>query len=217
MYALRPGLNFCMADGTAVFLDAPRNRYFALTPNLSQSFLALIDVLAACLPIEELDARPFVDRGILVCTATSGSWRDGPIPLPRRQWCANPNPRTRTKLRHKMLALYCILITLARLQTQGFEKLIRPKTRRHRYERDLPVRAFDAFRAVIRVIPCRLKCLPASLALRSYLAALGFQSDLIIGVSMKPFAAHCWVQDGDMVIGDTLERVQGFTPIRRVP
>jgi hypothetical protein len=35
----------------------------------------------------------------------------------------------------------------------------------------------------------------------------------VMGVSGRPFAAHCWVQVGDRVVNDTLDHVILFTPI----
>jgi hypothetical protein len=32
-------------------------------------------------------------------------------------------------------------------------------------------------------------------------------------VQTRPFAAHCWVQHGDIVCNDTVEHVSGYTPI----
>lgn len=38
----------------------------------------------------------------------------------------------------------------------------------------------------------------------------------VFGVRTWPFAAHCWIQIGDLVVGDVLDRVRGYTPIRAV-
>jgi hypothetical protein len=35
----------------------------------------------------------------------------------------------------------------------------------------------------------------------------------VIGVKLNPFAAHCWLQVGDVVLNDLPERVAAFTPI----
>ena len=56
-------------------------------------------------------------------------------------------------------------------------------------------------------------CLFDSLALAVYLTRQAIACTFLIGVSTKPFTAHAWVQVGDLVLNDTAEHVQTFTPI----
>lgn len=64
-------------------------------------------------------------------------------------------------------------------------------------------------------IPFEGECLQRSFQLRCLLAARGVASDWIFGVRTWPFSAHCWLQVGDLVVGDRLERVRRYTPIMR--
>jgi hypothetical protein len=57
------------------------------------------------------------------------------------------------------------------------------------------------------------ECLYDSFALIEFLARYGIYPDWVFGVQTRPFAAHCWVQDGDIVFNDTVEHVSGYTPI----
>ena len=68
MYALGPGLSHCVIDGTVIFLDTPRDRYFGLTPAASQRFLALLDQATPTLAANGGDANIFLARGLLVET-----------------------------------------------------------------------------------------------------------------------------------------------------
>ncbi|WP_309630152.1 lasso peptide biosynthesis B2 protein [Brevundimonas sp.] len=70
-----------------------------------------------------------------------------------------------------------------------------------------------AVRSARPFVPFQGECLQRSFELRRLLAARGIASDWIFGVRTWPFAAHCWIQIGDLVIGDRLERVRFFTPI----
>jgi hypothetical protein len=38
----------------------------------------------------------------------------------------------------------------------------------------------------------------------------------VFGVREAPFTAHCWVQDGAVVLNDHLENVDLYTPIMTV-
>ncbi|WP_312144747.1 lasso peptide biosynthesis B2 protein [Brevundimonas sp.] len=62
-------------------------------------------------------------------------------------------------------------------------------------------------------IPFEGECLQRAFQLRYYLARFGIATDWIFGVRTWPFSAHCWLQIGDMVVGDRLERVRRYTPI----
>lgn len=64
-----------------------------------------------------------------------------------------------------------------------------------------------------QLVAARDTCLPDSIALLHFLRSRNIACRLVLGVRLDPFEAHCWVQDHDMVLGDTHERVACFTPI----
>lgn len=57
------------------------------------------------------------------------------------------------------------------------------------------------------------RCLMKSIALYRLLIREGITAELVIGVRLAPFSAHCWVQKDGMVLNDRFERVRLFTPI----
>ena len=59
-------------------------------------------------------------------------------------------------------------------------------------------------------------CLFDSLALIHFMARFGVFPDWVFGVVADPFEAHCWVQAGNVVLNDTVERVSAFTPIMSI-
>lgn len=65
-------------------------------------------------------------------------------------------------------------------------------------------------------IPFEGECLQRSFQLRCYLASRGVAVSWMFGVRTWPFAAHCWLQVGDLLVGDRLDRVRRFTPIMSV-
>lgn len=65
-------------------------------------------------------------------------------------------------------------------------------------------------------IPFEGACLQRAFQLRAHLAAEGVDADWVFGVRTWPFNAHCWLQIGDLVVGDRLERVRRYTPIMSV-
>jgi hypothetical protein len=59
-------------------------------------------------------------------------------------------------------------------------------------------------------------CLFDSLALIHFLARFDLYPDWVFAVMADPFEAHCWVQAGNVVLNDTLERVSPLTTIMSV-
>jgi len=79
----------------------------------------------------------------------------------------------------------------------------------------------DAMRAAVaaylRLRPFALtshdRCLNDSLTLVHFLASQGLFPQWVIGVRIRPFCAHSWVQSGGVVLNDLPERVRAYQPI----
>ncbi len=56
-------------------------------------------------------------------------------------------------------------------------------------------------------------CLFDSLALLEFLASWRIYPYVVFGVIADPFQAHCWLQEGSMVLNDELERVARYIPV----
>lgn len=70
-----------------------------------------------------------------------------------------------------------------------------------------------AVQAALPWIPFEGECLQRAFQIRRVLARRGIRPDWVFGVRTWPFAAHCWLQIDDLVIADTLDRVNRYTPI----
>ncbi|HEY4587100.1 MAG TPA: lasso peptide biosynthesis B2 protein [Brevundimonas sp.] len=78
-------------------------------------------------------------------------------------------------------------------------------------------RIVAAARAALPWIPLEGECLQKSYQLRRLLRRHGVPVDWVFGVRTWPFGAHCWLQIGDRVVADRLERVRRYTPIMSAP
>ena len=79
-----------------------------------------------------------------------------------------------------------------------------------------PGAAAVRFAIARRFVPIGGNCLSDSFALVRWLASHGESAALVFGVKLDPFAAHCWVQSGEMLLNDHLGRIERFTPVRIV-
>ena len=59
----------------------------------------------------------------------------------------------------------------------------------------------------------REACLLDSLVLLELLARHGLFPTWVYGVKLAPFAAHCWIQQGEVVLNDTPEHTGSYIPI----
>lgn len=68
-------------------------------------------------------------------------------------------------------------------------------------------------RACVYFYDPRDKCMLNTLSLIRYLARRGCFPKWYIGVQIRPFTAHCWVEDEDFIYGDSLGNCREFRPI----
>ena len=73
-----------------------------------------------------------------------------------------------------------------------------------------------AFRVASVFIKVEGNCLPRTLAFVWLARRRRCDANLVLGVRINPFSAHCWAQGGDVVLNDRLDRTILFKPILRV-
>lgn len=76
-----------------------------------------------------------------------------------------------------------------------------------------PAEVAAGFMAADRLVTARGRCLTRSIAIARTMFARGIAPDLVLGVKLRPFEAHCWVQHDNVLISDDPGSVAPFTPI----
>jgi hypothetical protein len=214
-YRLRDGLSFCWIDGSAIFLDSERDRYFTLTGDAANTLRTLGEGGAADCD----DIKRLVGMGLI--RPSNGQRR--PIkaeqrPTPARSLMDSPAPRSRSGLSKAVHVAQRIGQARRKLARTPLGDILGDLRRRKPQAAITPpsaamlerVAAFNRARAHV---PLQSRCLPDSLALIEDLATEGFHPDLVFGVRLSPFGAHCWVQAGDIALNDALDRIRVHTPI----
>ncbi|TCU51838.1 transglutaminase superfamily protein [Novosphingobium sp. PhB57] len=216
-YALRRDLTYCEVSDRLVFLDLAADRYFCLSPGLEAGFRAIAAGYADTSPTEET-------RALLL----AGLISETPAPTDARP-CASPNPVHRSLLdaptgtaRPLTIGLLTGGIAFARMALRigrFHQTILRLSQRKAAIGRG---RDFDPlamrelatqFEWTARLTQAHDRCLPRSLALAHHAVTRGWPVDLVIGVQLRPFAAHCWVQAGFDLLNDRIDAVRPFTPI----
>lgn len=207
-------LNFCIADGKAVFLDVARDRYFALSADLSRFASGrlshvvadadeIVAVVKALLPFSMGERHPNLCRRPppVVVEFSDDAWTWS-------LWACLPALLARMLFYKFLLRAQGLDRTLRRLQSR--RRVIQSNERRS-YEELATIAA--ATSALKKILPLTDQCLPVALAVAACLLRRGHVPQLVFGVMARPFRAHSWVQVDALLVTDRIEAVQNFTPI----
>lgn len=226
-YRLRENLSYCDVDGYLIFLDIAQDRYFMLTGSLEKAmrcFQAYGD--AAPTLVESLvAARILVETPNQKARAAEANIRR-PTCSALEQSVTLTGQRINIAIVFEIMAI--IWSTRRQLKTSSLKmNLDKASAYRNRkigaYEGATPIpdegkllQANGQFARARRYVPIEPVCLLDSLSLLRFLSRRGVPANIVIGVAPEPFAAHCWVQVGDMVLNETLSDANAHTPIWKV-
>lgn len=226
-YKLADTAYVCLADDRLVFSDIRHDRYKCLDRRNTQHALRLFSDFP-CADIAqhqdtdrkqtELIIRSLTNAGLLsngedtgkefcsvrISAPTSNLESDGITANPQSGHCGS--------------FLRAAITASAKLRLQPFQCIVRSVEKRKRggtspHDRDA-VRGLTAIFLYLRPFYVReYLCRFDSLALIEFLAHYRQFPEWVFGVTGEPFTAHCWVQDGNCVLNDTVDFVRRFTPI----
>lgn len=216
-YLFRPGLHACDPGGALVFLDVFGDRYFALGGLARGACLRLVDG-ARCRPDEQTIIDDLVRNDVLRRVGADAR----PVlcaNLPCRGVALNDH-RTGESARVSVAAsIGRIVAAIVELKVRRLDEilatLVAAKGRCALAEpADSDAGGFAlAFEQADRLLTTFNLCLPRSIALARAMMAGGLVPSLVIGVKLRPFEAHCWVQHRDILIGNDIGTITPFTPI----
>lgn len=207
LYRIRAGLSYCLIGSRAIFLDLAASRYFLLEGAGAQSLASF--------------AEGRGDRDAIGWLLEQGLIEPGVAPPVRAH--AQP-PLSSLHDRHLGSPRPWLLVEAIAGQARAKRNLAKhslgallgssvPADAGADLDRCRPIAA--AVERVSRYRDATDQCLVRGLAMRTMLARRGLSVDLVIGV-MLPFAAHCWLQSGTILLSDPLDRVANFTPLLTV-
>lgn len=211
---LSPDVGFCRIRGAAIFLDLKRDRYFQLTDEAEAAFAPA--AARPDIPLSDAEADRLLKTGLFV---------------PSDEPCTNVPARTAAierslaedsdRVPAAWSLLPAVLIGLVRtkrtIRRGGLRRLVEEQRR----AKALPCCASPSaseqlaqtFLAARRLVPIRPNCLLDSLTLVRFLRARSASADLVFGVKLQPFGAHCWVQREGTILNDSVGNASDFTPV----
>lgn len=217
LYKLGDEISFCWAGDRAVFLDARQDRYFCLGRATEAMFRKLCaDEGAKASDVCSLVALKVIDtpKGLGAPLKAVDHIK------PARSGLEDIGRARSLNAALALKAAFAVVAARRQLRQRSFLDIIR---RRRANKQKLEaadtsataatLELSQAFAVARRVTPIPPICLPDSLALLDVLARRSLAADLVFGVKLNPFAAHCWVQSGDVVLNDTMDAVRRHTAI----
>lgn len=208
----RPDLHYRRIGDDFLFLDLAADRYFLLQGPVAESFGRFVAGEADCADLDRL-----AKRRLLVETEAGAAFPSRVVPVARSSLLDGPLPSAaiataassiwaqararRALVRHSLLAIVTDLAAAGRDVDEADIALCR--------------KVAAAFVRARHYAPAADQCLVRGLAMKRMLLRRRCAASLVFGVTM-PFAAHCWVQVGEMVLTDPLDFILPFEPILAV-
>jgi hypothetical protein len=208
-HRLRPGLTVCFVEDQAIFLDVERDRYWS-----AAGAARLIEPLIGGQTLSPDQHTQLVEAGLAPVDAAACA----PllIPSPTHSLVEQARRRQRPHLGEILGVGVSMVSARGRLKRQPLASILEAIAARKALacggEASL-VSAAETYQLARRMVPVAPCCLPDSLGLLDWLLARGLTADLVFGVKLNPFSAHCWLQRGQVVLNDAIDTVRLHTPI----
>jgi hypothetical protein len=215
-YSLARGISCCRVGDRFIFLDAVRDRYFCLGTDAQAAFARLLEDGGQPARDSAVVAK-LVERGILVASEHAAPPRLCYAPSPRESLLER---ELETRPAAVAFALTDLALATVRLKLVGLPRLLRRLSAAKaalmdpcRVAPDVAIQVAAAFRQAALLASSPNQCLRRSIAVASSLLRQGASPDLVFGVRLGPFQAHCWVQHDSAIVNDRMDLVRTFTPI----
>ena len=215
-FVLHDAIHFCISGEQVILLDVRSERFCALPRSCNDAFLSWLGGE----PIAEREMsclELLVVKGILHRTAQEAPRPDRRTPVRLVSTDLLDTSLLQPSTLEVVRAISARLLWAWRMKHWRLERQLQHLEQPVGSKKTTPtadVRAIArAFELADRILGSHDKCMERSFAMLSVCRKYGLPARAVIGVQNGPFAAHCWVQDGEIVLNEHPDRVQLFTPI----
>lgn len=211
-FVLADGLSYGVGANKAIFLAIASDRYFCLSPELNDAFLAFADGQI----VDQHHIETLIADGIIRDTIGDHDIRPVRVPVAERSLATRAARYTMAV--RSPIALFDRVYVKRVLARKGLPRLLTRDLSNLLFERsergaeDI-AEIVEAVHAAGRIFGAKDQCLSQSLLIRRQMQRCGYGAALVFGVRLLPFEAHCWLQRGVTVLDDHHEHVVQFTPV----
>ncbi|USQ95293.1 lasso peptide biosynthesis B2 protein [Caulobacter sp. RL271] len=215
-------MHLAAVGGQSVVLDVQNDRYIGLGADLTKAALHLLEPGDTPIGDKALDhARDrLVARGILTDQGQALAAPERAAQPRTTLWpaLAVPERAERTRWTGVPSALWALTEAQAALSSLPFHKIIRwlerEKTRAARREGDLTAQQLiDVFALARPWFPVKPICRLDAVALCLLFWRQGRSAQLVFGVRLEPFYAHCWAQEDEIALNESDDSLRQYAPI----
>jgi hypothetical protein len=207
--SLVPHVHAAVVGGDVVLLDVRGDEYFCVRDGVQ--VLGLAEDHRALEPPDAAVGDALVEDGLAV---------RGPPPEPARQLPPPPGEDlpagVAQPLSRRELAALCGAVWdyLAHYRGRSFAQVLAyVGAARSTVGRKETLRLAGVFARAAPWLPIPHQCLVRSFVLLRFLQRSGADAQWVLGVRTWPFAAHCWLQLGRVVLDDSTDRLAVYQPI----
>lgn len=227
-YFLRENVFFCIVDDHCVFLDLRNDQYSCLEPEQTAIFKAAFGENNQDISREEikkLTDELFCQNLITPHPNNPDILATAPPQKPAKDLIGyDIGKKPKIRLGHIFRFLAAAISCKIRLKHQPLDKIIarikKKKASYHKKNRTSKA-SFNKLKELVEVFnhlrpllfTAQNQCLYDALALSAFLNKYHIYPDMVFGVKMGPFSAHCWVQHDDIVLNDIVAMTLLQTPI----
>jgi Transglutaminase-like superfamily len=234
-YYVADGVHVCTTERYYVFLDIRHDRYLSVSKDSMAPLLSVVHGLPdpdpcgtyttpqteiACKSVAgELLGAGLISRS----PSTSSTLPYELVPSPTRDVLSMSYEHLRQRSdAHPSLDIFRALTVAQYLLSFRTLQHVLTRVQKWRETSPTPTNTIDEERAAALTLgflryrplfPRNYLCMFDSLALLRYLAAKNTYPSWVFGVREAPFAAHCWVQAGHVVLNDYADRAAHYRQI----
>jgi hypothetical protein len=222
-YFLPRHVHFCCRGDDFVFLDLRQDDYTLVNGDAAAA-LRFLDGHSSESRSEVDDAlKELLEGGLLITDPAAGKSIRATRTILAMESLVDDEapPRSRLSALHVCRFFAACVTAAARLRWGRLEEAVRTVEQRRQQHCASPnsfnvTRARElmaVFQELRSVFPRDYLCLYDSLALLEFLARYRIFPTWVFGIKLEPWAAHCWVQEGQFVFNEDVEEAAGYTPI----
>lgn len=230
-YLLPQQVFFCTAGTHCVFLDVDRDLYVAVRESCIDALKPWLSTSPNRSTFHTTQEMPSAAAAFVRELTTQGLLTLDPVTGKPFQPVAVPAPRPLEGVRLSLMRNAVRFMRFYAACRAADRRLSNAKlrdtidfVRRRKAQRAMttPTRHTEllslvaTFKALRLFYPRPYLCLFDSLALIEFFATYDIFPTWVFGVHGEPFHAHCWVQQDNLLLDDSLQRVVRFTPIMTV-
>lgn len=217
---LSPNAYVCSVDNRYIFLDLIKDKYLSLTDEKAALFTQLHRGAAELTPGHKSLIAGLQKAGIITACGATGKAIEWPTCRATDRDIHDFDVSCRVAISDYVKVFGACAKASFLLRYRSILPIVEQIKAGKAAARHHPIGTRNDIASLARlfyrlrpIYPHKPICLHDSIALYVFLNSYGYYPDWVFGVTAEPFHAHCWLQQGGIVLNDSLDSIGRYTPI----